>query len=51
MSNIYLFVWGLFATLLAVGPLAVAAYLDSKNDSAKAVGEVVKQKHASSRAL
>jgi hypothetical protein len=32
MSNAYLFAWGLLATLLAVGPLVVAAYLDSKKE-------------------
>lgn len=31
MSNVYLFAWGLFATLLAVGPLVLAAYLDIKD--------------------
>jgi len=34
MSNVYLFAWGLFATLLAVGPLVVAAYLDFKKSKA-----------------
>jgi hypothetical protein len=28
MSDSLLFILGLFATLLAIGPLAVAAYLD-----------------------
>jgi hypothetical protein len=31
MSDIYLFAWGVLATLLAVGPLVFAVYLDSKN--------------------
>jgi hypothetical protein len=31
MSDTILFIWGLIATLLAVGPLAVAAYLDWKD--------------------
>lgn len=28
MNETTLFIWGLLATLLAIGPLAVAAYLD-----------------------
>ena len=32
MSDIYIFAWGTFATLLAVGPLVVALYLDSVKD-------------------
>ena len=31
MSDTLLFIFGLVAFLLAVGPLAVAAYLDSKD--------------------
>ena len=31
MSDTFLFVWGLIATILAVGPLAVAAYLDRRD--------------------
>ena len=31
MSDGILFIWGFIATLLAVGPLAVAAYLDWKD--------------------
>lgn len=28
MSDLAIFIWGLIATFLAVGPLMVAAYLD-----------------------
>ena len=31
MNDIFLFLWGLLAFLLAVGPLMVAAYLDNKD--------------------
>ncbi len=41
MSNVYLFAWGVFATLLAVGPLGVAFYLDSKNAKTQALGKAV----------
>ena len=34
MSNTLIFIWGLLAFLLAVGPLMVAAYLDYR-DKAK----------------
>lgn len=34
MSDLAIFIWGLFAFLLAVGPLVVAAYLDYR-DKAK----------------
>ena len=34
MSNTFIFIWGLLAFLLAVGPLMVAAYLDYR-DKAK----------------
>ncbi len=30
MSNIYIFMWGLLATLMAIGPLAFAWYMDKK---------------------
>jgi len=30
MNETYIFLWGLLAFLLAVGPLVVAAYLDNK---------------------
>lgn len=32
MSNVYIFAWGLLATLFAVGPLAIAFYLDLKKE-------------------
>jgi hypothetical protein len=36
MNEVFLFVFGIFVTLLAVGPLAYAAYLDvSKKDTDK----------------
>ena len=44
MSNVYLFAWGIFATLLAFGPLVVAAYLDSKIDSTKLPDKAVPRK-------
>jgi hypothetical protein len=31
MSNFWIFIWGMFAFLLAVGPLVVAAYLDYRD--------------------
>ena len=31
MSDTWIFIWGLLAFLLAVGPLAVAAYLDFRD--------------------
>lgn len=34
MNDTFLFIWGSIATLLAVGPLVVAAYLD-RRDSKK----------------
>jgi hypothetical protein len=34
MSDTWIFIWGLLAFLLAVGPLAVAGYLDFR-DKAK----------------
>ena len=35
MSDGVIFIWGLIATILAVGPLAVAAYLDWRDKQAK----------------
>ena len=35
MDNTFIFMWGLLATLLAVGPLAVAALLDYRAKSRK----------------
>ena len=32
MNEAFLFVFGIFVTLLAVGPLAYAAYLDVSNN-------------------
>jgi hypothetical protein len=32
MSDTILFIWGVSAFLLAVGPLSVAVYLDMKDD-------------------
>lgn len=32
MNETWIFVWGLVAFFLAVGPLLVAAYLDSKDE-------------------
>jgi hypothetical protein len=31
MSELFVFAFGLFATILAVGPLILAGYLDSKD--------------------
>jgi len=31
MSDLFIFIWGLLATVLAVGPLTIAWYLDSKD--------------------
>ena len=36
MSDAFIFVFGLIATLLAVGPLAVAAFLDIRSKDAEA---------------
>ncbi len=35
MGEAFLFIWGVIATIFAVGPLSVAAFLDwrSKNES------------------
>jgi hypothetical protein len=33
MSDTGLFIWGMIAFLLAVGPLSVAAYLDLKEEN------------------
>jgi hypothetical protein len=33
MSDIWIFIWGILAFVLAVGPLMVAAYLDRKDSS------------------
>ncbi len=38
MSDLYIFIWGAFATLVAVGPLVFALYLD-KRDSKDTVPE------------
>jgi hypothetical protein len=35
MSDNLLFIWGLIAFLFAVGPLSVAAYLDTKEKKDK----------------
>jgi hypothetical protein len=35
MDNSFLFLWGFIATILAVGPLAVAALLDYREKSRK----------------
>ncbi len=35
MDNTFLFMWGLVATLLAVGPLAIAALLDYRDKRKK----------------
>lgn len=31
MNDLWIFIWGLFAFFLAVGPLMVAAYLDQQD--------------------
>jgi hypothetical protein len=32
MNELFLFIFGLIATIMAVGPLAYAAYLDTRED-------------------
>lgn len=31
MSDTFIFIWGVIATIVAIGPLTVAWYLDSKD--------------------